>query len=127
MTKENKIQLALRFGVFGTFIGHGWNAFLINPAWIPLLTSLGLSNETALVLLPMIGVLDMIVALIVLFKPIKLVLIWAMTWAFLASLSRLTAGQPMGEFVERIALWICPLSLLILNGFPKKTKDFFLI
>ena len=127
MTKEQKMQFALRIGVFGTFFGHGWFALFAKPAWIPLLTSLGFSNETALVLLPMIGVLDIIVALIVLFKPIKLVLIWAMIWAFLAALSRLTAGQPFCEFVERTALWICPLVLLIINGWPKKWKDLLIV
>ena len=50
-----------------------------------------------------------------------------MTWAFLAALSRLTAGQPFCEFVERTALWICPLVLLIIDGWPKKWKDLLIV
>jgi hypothetical protein len=119
---RSPLALIARIGVFGTFLGHGIVAIGVNPKWIPLLTSVGFSAEQAVFLMPFIGILDIIVALITLVRPIRGILIWATIWAFLAALSRPISGELFIEFVERSANWCLPLVLLMLQYNPiKKT------
>ena len=122
-TQIKIIMRGLSIAVFGTFLGHGLFAISIKPSWIPLLTAFGFSKNTAISLLPIIGTIDILVACIILFKPFRLVLIWASFWAFAAALSRPIAGEPIWEFVERAPNWITPLALLALHEFMKPSKN----
>ena len=123
MLSANQIKIikwALRIGVFGTFIGHGLVALGGNPGWIPLITAFGFSKNTAIILLPLIGIADILVALFSLYRPFRIVLVWASFWGFATALSRPIAGEPILEFIERTPNWIIPLSLLALHEFTKK-------
>ena len=115
----------LRIGIAGEFIGHGVFALGIKQSWIPYFTSVGISESAAATLLPLIGITDITVALIVLVKPLKIVLAWATFWGFLTALMRPISGEPIWDFIERWANWAAPLALLVIRGFPKKLKDFF--
>ena len=117
----------LRIGIFGTFLGHGIFALMIKQSWIPYFTLIGFSESTAISLLPLIGIMDIVVAMLALFKPLKIVLAWATAWAFVTALIRPITGEPIWDFVERSANCAIPLALLALHGFPKKVKDFFKI
>lgn len=115
----NLLEWIARIGVFGTFLGHGIVAFGINPKWIPLFTGFGFTSEQAIFLMPFIGVLDMVIAVIVLVYPIREVLLWAAFWAFLTALSRPISGEPFVEFVERSANWCLPLLLFAILYFQR--------
>ena len=125
MENPKKAEWILRIGVFGTFLGHGVFALLGKQSWIPYFTSVGISEANAIVLLPLIGVLDMFVAVSALIKPVRVVLIWATSWAFLTALIRPIAGEPVWDLVERTANWAAPLALLYVRGMPKRLKEFF--
>ena len=125
MENPKKAEWILRIGVFGTFLGHGVFALLSKQSWIPYFTSVGISETNAIVLLPLIGVLDILVAVSALIKPMRAVLIWATLWAFATALIRPIAGEPVWDFVERTANWVAPLALLYLRGLPKRLKEFF--
>jgi len=118
-TKLNPIEFIARLGVFGTFMGHGIVAIGVNPKWIPLLTSFGFSGEQAVFLMPLIGILDIIVAMIILIYPIKVVLYWAVFWAILTALSRPISGESFLEFFERSSNWGLPLVLLMMKYYKK--------
>lgn len=45
--------------------------------------TVGFSSEMAVKVMPVIGVIDVLVALLVLFKPLRIVFLWAALWAFL--------------------------------------------
>ena len=122
-TSKRYVEWLLRIGVFGTFLGHGIFALQVKQSFIPLITAFGFTEATATALLPWIGMMDLLVAVIVLFRPIKAILIWATVWAFATALSRPIAGMPIWDFVERTANWIVPLTLLHMHGLPKKLKD----
>ena len=109
-----KIEWVLRVGVFGTFLGHGLLAFYVNPNWIRYLNTVGFSDEVATTLMPVIGIIDILVALTVLFIPVKPVVIYAAVWAFLTALMRPLSGESILEFVERSANWAVPLALFLL-------------
>lgn len=116
------IKYILRFGIACTFIGHGMNAIAIKQNWIPLLTVYGFSVEQSRMIMPLIGILDVIVALLVLFYPMRVVIRWAIFWTFSTALTRFIAGEGVWEFIERGANWTAPLALLILNELPAKEK-----
>lgn len=120
---KNIEEKLARVAVFGTFLGHGIMAFYANPKWIPLLTTFGFSKHQALVLLPIIGILDIIIACIILLYPIRIVVLWAAIWAFMTALSRPLSGESIIEFVERSSNWGLPLLLLLIIGIPKHYKN----
>ena len=109
-----KIEWALRIGTFGTFLGHGLYVTTIKPDWIPYLNTVGFSDDVAIKLMPVIGTIDVLVALVILIKPLKPVVIYATLWAFLTALIRPLSGEPILEFVERTANWAGPLALYLL-------------
>jgi len=125
MEKYKITEWILRIGIFGTFLGHGIFALMLKQSWIPYFTAIGISESTALTLLPLIGTLDILVSLIVLLKPIRVILIWASVWGFATALIRPISGEPIWDFVERSANWAAPLALLYLRGLPRKAKEFF--
>ncbi len=125
MEKRGIAEWILRIGIFGTFIGHGVFALMLKQSWIPYFTSVGISENAALKLLPFIGALDILVALIVLIKPLRVALIWASVWGFATALIRPISGEPIWDFVERSANWAAPLALLYLRGLPRRARDLF--
>ncbi len=125
MKNQKKVEWILRIGIFGTFLGHGIFALLVKQSWIPYFTFIGISESTAIILLPIIGMVDILVSIFALLKPIRVVLIYASLWAFMTALIRPISGEPIWDFVERTANWAAPLALLYLRGFPKKLREFF--
>lgn len=120
-----KVEWVLRIGIFGSFLGHGIFALGVKEGWFKYFTAVGISQAGASQLMPLIGTLDIVVALFALFWPIRLVLVWATFWGFLTALIRPIGGDPIWDFVERWANWATPLALLFLRGIPRKVKDFF--
>ncbi len=115
MSNSQKAIWALRIGVAGEFLGHGVLALQHKADWIGWFSKFGIeSPETAAMLLTLIGTLDVIVALVVLVKPIKPVLLWAVFWGFTTALVRPFVGSPIWDFIERFANWGAPLALYFL-------------
>lgn len=115
MTNTQKAIWALRIGVAGEFLGHGLLAIGGKADWVKWIIQLThVSESTALTLLLVVGVSDVIVAAIVLFKPIKPVLLWAIFWGFWTALVRPIVGVGWLDFIERFANWGAPLALLFL-------------
>ena len=125
MDKNKKLEWILRIAVAGEFIGHGVFGLQVKQSWIPYLTSVGISAESALTLLPMIGALDITLAVLILLKPVRIALLWMTFWAFATALVRPIAGEPIWDFVERFANIGAPLALLYLRGIPKSLKEWF--
>ena len=108
MTNEKKFEWLLRIGVAGEFLGHGMLAIQGKKDWIGWIGDmLKVSPETATTLLLLIGLMDVLVAIIVLVKPVRPILLWA-------ALVRPIIGQPIWDFIERSANWAAPLALFYL-------------
>ncbi len=122
---NRRVKWILRIGVAGTFAGHGLYALMVRPSWVHYLMTVGFSAEMAVKVMPVIGVIDLLVAVMALFKPLRVVFLWAAVWAFLAAAIRPLSGESILEFVERAALWATPLAYLFLAGFPRKLADLF--
>lgn len=126
MEDSKKIQWVLRIAVAGEFVGHGILALQGKKAWIGWINQLiGVEIGIAATLLMLIGLLDLFVALVVLLRPIRLVVLWAALWGFWTALVRPFVGESIWDFVERWANWGAPLALLLLLGRPKSWKEWF--
>lgn len=111
------IQWVLRVAVAGEFIGHGALALGGKPDWIGWISKMtGASTPLAAKLLFLIGLSDLIVAFIVLIRPIRIVLLWAAFWGFWTALLRPFVGQSIWDFIERFTNWGAPLALFFLIG-----------
>jgi hypothetical protein len=117
------IKWWLRVAVCLTFFGHGVFAMQTNPAWVPYITGFGFSEQFAIFVMPYIGYFDAVIAVSVILRPIRVVLIWCILWAFLTALARPISGAPIWDFVERASNWTVPLVLLALYGWPTTWKS----
>ena len=116
--RESKIEWILRWGVAGTFVGHGLCALWIKPSFIDLIVgtmNLFFGNpvlaadssealQEALVIaasrqafaeaaLPVIAIQDFILVALLLLpgKRIKTIALWMAVWGFVTAMSRMTA------------------------------------
>ncbi|MET2984307.1 hypothetical protein [Aureibaculum conchae] len=112
--KIKSMEWLLRIAVSMTFLGHGIFAIQSNPSWIKYLEFVGFSIETAEKVIVIIGVLDVLVAITILIKPYKYVVLWAFLWTFSTALIRPLAGESIWQFVERASNWSVPLALFCL-------------
>lgn len=117
MNNQKIVEWILRVAVAGEFAGHGVFALQGKQAWVEWISQLtGVSTEVATQLLLLIGLSDLVVALLVLIWPVRLVLLWAAIWGFWTALLRPIVGEPIWDFVERWANWGAPLALFYLRG-----------
>jgi len=122
------IEWILRITVAGEFIGHGVFALQGKQGWFKYFEAVGITNpDTIVTLLFWVGALDILAAFIVLVKPVPIVLLWMTFWGFWTAMIRWPIGpDPIWDFVERSANWGAPLALLLLVGWPKDWKGWFL-
>ena len=119
-------EWVLRIGVAGEFIGHGVFALQGKKDWIGWFGKFGVQDpEMAKNLLFVIGLMDLTVAVLVLVKPIRIALLWAVLWGFWTALLRPLVGMPIWDFIERWANWAAPLALIGYYGWPKGLKNWF--
>jgi hypothetical protein len=98
--------------VAGEFIGHGLLAMQGKKDWISWISQLiHTSPENSATLLLLIGIVDVLIALVVLIKPVRPILLWAAVWGFWTALVRPLVGQSVLDFIERSANWAAPLAL----------------
>lgn len=110
-----KIEWVLRIAVAGEFFGHGVFALQGKKQWVSWFANFGVSDAgLATQLLFLVGITDILLALLVLVKPVRIALIWMIFWGFWTALLRPLVGEPIWDFVERWANWGAPLALLLL-------------
>ncbi len=115
MTDDKKIEWLLRVGVAGEFVGHGLLAIEGKKDWVGWISQLTHADAaTATTLLLAIGIADVILALVVLLRPVRPLLLWMAAWGFWTALVRPIVGQSWLDFVERSANWAAPMSLYYL-------------
>ena len=120
------IEWILRIAVAGEFLGHGVFALQGRQAWIDWFSIFGISDVSiAAQILFFIGLTDVLLAVLILIRPVRLALLWMAFWGFWTALMRPIAGDSIFEFVERWANWGAPLALLLLVGLPKSFREWF--
>lgn len=125
------IEWTLRVGLFGTFIGHGVFAWQGKASWITwIATFTGWDIALATQALLFIGILDIIIGLMILIKPLRIVLFWAILWTSWTAIMRILPfiGDPIWELMEKLINPAAAISLLLLRGLPtdlRRIKEWF--
>lgn len=104
----------LRFGVAACFIGHGMLGVNRVAAWASYFAVVGIGRDTALSLMPWVGVFDVALGLSALFYPIRAVVLYMVGWCVWTALLRPLAGESFWEAVERAGNYGAPLALFFL-------------
>lgn len=121
MKNAKLIEWVLRVAVAGEFLGHGVFAIQGKPQWIGWIGKmLGTGSDASGQLLLYVGLMDLLVALVILVKPIKWVYLWAAFWGFWTALIRPLVGEPIWDFIERWANWGAPLALYLISKDSEK-------
>ena len=117
-----KLHWILRMGVAAEFIGHGLAGLYRSPAWIPYFTLFGFSKQFAHDhLFYVTGTVDITLALLVLFRPMRAVLLHMAFWGMFTAWLRPVVGESWFELVERGANYGMPLAFLMLSGLPGRS------
>ena len=113
----------LRIGAALCFIGHGAFGFITKAAWLPYFGVAGIPEPWAWRLMPLIGAIDVLAGMAVLFAPRALPLVYMIVWAAWTALLRPLAGEPVWEALERAGNYGVPLALLLLTGMPRSWRE----
>lgn len=145
---QTQLHWTLRITAALCFIGHGTWGIITKSGWLPFFASQGIEPDIAWKLQPLIGLFDILMAVILLKKPNRTILIWMFLWALWTAILRPLAGnlekiQIDGEWVvqlatdsmrvakmqtwefwERAGNWGPPFILLVMGGaFAITRKD----
>ena len=92
-TLQTQLHWTLRVTVALCFIGHGTWGLITKSGWLPFFASQGIEPELAWTLQPLIGAFDIIMALLLLRKSNRAILIWMFLWALWTAMLRPLAGN----------------------------------
>ena len=115
-TQTQKIHYTLRIASAMCFIGHGAFGIITKPIWCNYFALFGIGKATAYQLMPVLGTVDILFGIILLFKPFRAIAVWLVLWAIITALCRPLSGEPFAEFIERAGNFGAPLCLLLLAG-----------
>lgn len=116
MKESRYIQWILRIAIAGEFIGHGAFALQGKEGWFKYFYPFGISDpQTIVTILLVVGVMDILLALHVLIRPVRIAVLWMAFWGLWTAMIRWPFGpDPFWDFVERWANWGAPLALFVL-------------
>lgn len=101
------------------FIGHGSFGIIGKQIWCNYFGVFGISQNVSYQLMPLIGVIDILFGITILFYPLRAVVAWLVVWGTFTALLRPLSGEPFGEFIERAGNFGAPLALLFFSGIIK--------
>ena len=110
---------ALRLGAAFCFIGHGAFGFITKAAWLPYFGVVGIPESWAWRLMPVVGAVDVMAGMAVLFAPRGLPLVYMTIWATWTALLRPLAGESFFETFERAGNYGVPVALMLLTTMPR--------
>lgn len=112
MSNSKKIEWILRIGIAGEFLGHGALALQGKPQWIKWVQELsGFDASAAATFMLAVGTMDVLLAILILVRPIRIAILWMAFWGFWTALLRPIVGESIWDFIERFANWAAPLAL----------------
>lgn len=112
------MEWVLRIAVAGEFLGHGVFALQGKEGWFKYFEPFGITDVQVMVtLLMIVGIVDVLLAVMVLVKPIRMAVLWMAFWGLFTAMIRWPFGpDPIWDFVERWANWGAPLVLYMMLG-----------
>lgn len=115
MKDQKTLEWVLRIAVAGEFIGHGAFALQGKEQWVGWVTQLtGITAEPATQIIMLVGLVDVLLGLLLLWKPVRPLILWMAVWGLFTALVRPLVDMPIWDFVERWANWGAPLALYLM-------------
>jgi hypothetical protein len=123
---DKRLHYTLRFASAMCFVGHGFFGIITKQIWLNYFALFGIGGELAYHLMPILGTLDVLMGISLLFYPTRAILLWLFLWSIITALARPLSGEPLCEALERAGNYGVPLTLLILSGpSGRNIKDWF--
>lgn len=116
ITTYQKIYYTLRVTMAMCFIGHGAFGIITKQIWCNYFAVFDIGNNLAYQLMPPLGAVDIIMGLIILFYPIRAIVLWLFIWGLVTALLRPLSGEHVAEVFERAGNYGAPLVMLLLTG-----------
>lgn len=111
---EQKIYYTLRIASAMCLIGHGAFGIITKSVWCNYLAVIDIGQDMAYHLMPVIGTIDILMGLSLLFYPTRAIALWLVVWGLATASMRPLSGEPFAELLERAGNFSAPLALLIL-------------
>jgi hypothetical protein len=106
-------------------IGHGAFGIITKAVWCNYLAVVGIGQDLAYQIMPLIGMFDIALGLSLLFFPTRAVALWLVCWGLLTAAMRPLSGEPFAELLERAGNFGAPLALLMLLPKAPTLKGWF--
>jgi len=119
------VHWCVRLGAAACFVGHGAFGVITKSAWVPYFALVGIPSDLAYTLMPVVGTIDILMGIAVLFSPRPFVLLYMAVWATWTALLRPLTGEPVFETLERAGNYGVPLAMLLLLGWPRSWRGWF--
>jgi hypothetical protein len=116
LDNNQKIHYTLRIAAAMCFIGHGAFGIITKAIWCNYFALLGIDKLHAYQFMPVLGSIDILMGLMLLFKPFRAIAGWLVIWGIITAACRPFSGEPFAEFIERAGNYGAPLALLFLAG-----------
>jgi hypothetical protein len=116
MNTKTKIYYTLRFAAAMCFIGHGAFGIITKQVWCNYFGVFGIGSITAYKLMPVVGSIDILLGISILFHPTKAAFSWLVVWGLFTAFLRPLSGEAFAEVIERGGNYGVPLALLLLCG-----------
>jgi len=98
---SSRISWILRVGGSMEFIGHGALGIKGVASWTSYFAVVGIHRDTALALMPLVGLFDVAMGIAVLLYPVRSVVLYMAGWGLWTAILRPMAGESVWEAVER--------------------------
>ncbi len=116
LNNNQKIHYTLRVAAAMCFIGHGTFGIITKAIWCNYFAVFGIDKVHAYQLMPVLGTVDILLGLVLLFKPVRAIAVWLVIWGMVTASCRPLSGEPFAEFIERAGNYGAPLAMLVLAG-----------
>jgi hypothetical protein len=111
----SKISWILRVGASMEFIGHGMLGIKGVAAWTSYFAVVGIHRDTALSLMPWVGLMDVAMGTAILLFPMRGAVLYMTLWGFWTAILRPLAGESAWEAVERAGNFGALFALYLLD------------
>jgi hypothetical protein len=118
MKRDSALYYILRITCAMCFIGHGSFGVITKPVWCNYFAVFGIGKIASYQLMPIVGVVDILLGLILLFYPLRFAAVWLVIWGLFTAVLRPLSGESIGEVFERAGNYGTPFILLMLCSSP---------
>lgn len=115
MSLTQKLHTIFRLACAMCYIGHGTFGIITKPIWCNYFGVFGIGEEMAYQLMPVVGIADIAMGLILIVHPMRFAAAWLVFWGLFTASLRPLSGEPFAQLIERAGNFGAPLLLLMLS------------